>query len=50
MPSLRGAGGLCPPLTVAFAPYFGLFKVLFFKHANDKTTDNDGKRNNYVKI
>ena len=50
VPLLRGSQGGCAPLTAACAsPHFGLVKVaVFITSLNDKTTDNDGKSNNYV--
>ena len=44
---MGGPGGPCPP------PYFGLLKIQFWEQVKtrsriDKTTDNDGKKNNYV--
>ena len=52
VPSLRGGGGqgAFSPLTSACAPHFGSLKILFVfvTLGNDKKTDNDGKRNNYV--
>ena len=44
------AGGDRVPLTAACAPPFWFTKnTIFGTSRNDKTTDNDGKRNNYVR-
>ena len=43
----RGAAGRAP-LTTACPPYFGLLRLFFGASRNDKTTGNNGKRNNVV--
>ena len=48
VPSLRGGQGDPAPLTTACAPHFGLVRIFFEASRNDKTTGNNGKRNNNV--
>ena len=48
VPSLRGGQGAVAPLTTACAPHFVLLKIFFGALRNDKTTDNNGKRNDNV--
>ena len=48
VPWLRGEGRGKTPLTTACAPHLGLLRVLFEALRNDQTTDNNGKRSNYV--